>query len=195
MLEHLLFARARSGLPDQLMAVVDFQKAYNSVSFAMLRVSPLYTGLPVAYVNVLMLVMLGPVVFCVGRGFVPDVELVVYGGWQMFLPTENCTLYVLCLRQSACHRGWSPLPSLLPNLPNLVPNPQPRVQPNLLPRWQPSPQPSLQLESPFLSPPLRIPQPKKVAHRASFWQAPCGTTPALAVVGLPRFFLSPFHRM
>ena len=56
------------------------------------------------------------------------------------------------LRQTACHRGWSPvpspLPSLIPKLANLVPNPQPRVQPSL--------QPSLQLESPFLWPLLSM---------------------------------------
>ena len=55
---------------------------------------------------------------------------VVCGDWQMFLSTENCALRVMFLRQTACHRGWSPLPSplpsLLPKLPNLVPNPQPR---------------------------------------------------------------------
>ena len=81
---------------------------------------------------------------------------VVYGDWQMFLPTEKCISRVIFLRKTACPRGWSPLPSplpsLLPKLPNLVPNPQPRVQPNLLPRWQPRLQPSLQLESPFLWP-------------------------------------------
>ena len=79
---------------------------------------------------------------------------VVYGGWQIFLRTKNCTSCAMFLRQTACHRGWmpSPLPSLLPKLPNLVPNPQPRVQPNLLPRWQPS----LQLESPFLWPLLSM---------------------------------------
>ena len=78
----------------------------------------------------------------------------VYRDWQMFLPTENCTLRAMFLRQTACHRGWSPLPS--PLLPNLVPNPQPRVQPNLLPRWQPGLQPSLQLESPFPWPQLSV---------------------------------------
>ena len=85
---------------------------------------------------------------------------VVYGDWQMFLPTDNCTSHAMFLRQIACHRGWSPLPSpllnllpsLLPKLPTLVPDPQPRVQPNLLPRWQPS----LQLESPFLWPLLSM---------------------------------------
>ena len=89
---------------------------------------------------------------------------VVYGDWQMFLPTENCTSSAMFLRQTACHRGWSPLPSRLPNLlpsllpklPNLVPDPQPRVQPNMLPRWQSSLQPCLQLESPFLWPLLSM---------------------------------------
>ena len=74
---------------------------------------------------------------------------VVYGDWQMFLPTGNCISRAMFLSQTARHRGWSPLPSLLPKLPNLMPHPQPRVQPNLLPRWQPSLQPRLQLESPF----------------------------------------------
>ena len=76
----------------------------------------------------------------------------MYGDWQLFLPTESCTSGMIFLRQTACHKGCSPvsspLPSLFPKLPNLVPHPQPRVQPNLLPRWQPS----LQLESPFLWP-------------------------------------------
>ena len=40
----------------------------------------------------------------------------VYGDWQMFLPTENCTSQAMFLRQTACHRGWSPLPSPLPSL-------------------------------------------------------------------------------
>ena len=51
------------------MVAMDFQKAHDSVSFAMLRVSLLYIGLPLSYVEVLMSVMLGPVLFCVGKGF------------------------------------------------------------------------------------------------------------------------------
>jgi len=45
------------------------------------------------------------------------------------------------LRRTGCHRGWSPLPNLLPSLPpklpNLLPNP-PNVQTNLLLGWQPA---------------------------------------------------------
>ena len=48
--------------------------------------------------------------------------LVVYGVWQMFLPMENCISTVMSLRQTACHRGWSPLPNLLPSLPPKLPN-------------------------------------------------------------------------
>ena len=65
---------------------------------------------------------------------------VVYGDWQMFLPTENCIS-----RNVPCHRGWNPLPNLLPSLlpkPNLALNPQPREQPGL------------QLESPLPKPQL-----------------------------------------
>ena len=105
----------------------------------------------------------------------------------MFLLTENCTSRAIFLRETACHRGWSPLsrplPSLPPKLPTLAPNPQPRVQPNLLLRWQPSLQlrwqpnlqPSLQRESPFLWPLWSTcsssksnTRPEKVAHRACF---------------------------
>ena len=39
----------------------------DSVTFA------LYLGLPVAYVSLLMSVAVGPILFCVGWGFVPDV--------------------------------------------------------------------------------------------------------------------------
>ena len=43
--------------------------------------------------------------------------LVVYGVWQMFLPTENCLSPMIFLRQTAFHRGWGPLPNLVPNPP------------------------------------------------------------------------------
>ena len=93
------------------------------------------------------------------------VKRVVYGDWQMFLLKEICTARTMFLRQTACHRGWSPLPSplpsLLPKLANLVPNPQPRGQPNMLPRWQPSLQPCLQPESPFLWPLLSMCSPSE----------------------------------
>ena len=72
MIDHLLFARSEwERNPDQIMVAIDFQKAYDSVTFPMLTVSLLYVGLPVAYVRVLMSVMSGPIMFCVGRGFVP----------------------------------------------------------------------------------------------------------------------------
>ena len=69
------------------------------------------------------------------------------GGLTNVLPNPlhqgNRISPAMFLRQTACHRGCSPLPILLPSLPpklpNLVPNP-------------PSVQPNLQLESPFLWP-------------------------------------------
>ena len=60
---------------EQVMVVVDFHKGYNSVSFSFLRTTLTYTGLSPAHVGVLMSVMVGPVLFCVGRGFDPDVVL------------------------------------------------------------------------------------------------------------------------
>ena len=45
-------------------------------------VSLLYIGLLVAYVQLLMLVLSGPVWFCVGRGFVPEEELRPWPGIQ-----------------------------------------------------------------------------------------------------------------
>ena len=72
MIDHLMFARSEwEAHPDQIMVAIDFQKAYDSVTFPMLKVSLLYVGLPEAYVSVLMSVMSGPVMFCVGKGFVP----------------------------------------------------------------------------------------------------------------------------
>ena len=53
------------------MVAVDFQKAYNSVSFAFLRTALTHVGLPQAYVSLSLSVMAGPVLFCVEA----DVEL------------------------------------------------------------------------------------------------------------------------
>ena len=47
---------------------------------------------------------------------------VEYGGWQTFLPMTNCTPRVMLSSQTACHRGWSPLPNLLPSLLPKLPN-------------------------------------------------------------------------
>ena len=70
-----VFARAeRERSPGQVMVAVDFQKAYNSVPFAMLRVALLYLRLPMAYVNILMSVLAGPILFWVGQGGVADAK-------------------------------------------------------------------------------------------------------------------------
>ena len=60
--------------PELMMVAVDFQKAYDSVSFDFLTVALEYIGLPAAYVSVLVSVMSGPIMFCVGRGFESSVE-------------------------------------------------------------------------------------------------------------------------
>ena len=76
MLDHVIFARAEwERLPDQVMVTVDFQKAYDSVTFTLLRVTLIHLGLPLDYVGLLMSVSTGPILFCVGRGFVANVEL------------------------------------------------------------------------------------------------------------------------
>ena len=117
----------------------------------------------------------------------------VYGVWQMYLPTGNCVSPKMFLRQIACHRGWSSLPDLLPRLPqklpNLVPNPL-----NVQPRWQLSLQPNLQLESPFLWPLLSMCsssrwRQKKWAHRAccsvDLNMHPYNQCPRIFVVHMP----------
>ena len=60
--------------PQLIMVVVDFQKAYDSVSFNFRTVAVDYMGLPASYVSVLVSVMSGPIMFCVVRGFEPCVE-------------------------------------------------------------------------------------------------------------------------
>ena len=57
------------------MVTVDFQNPYDSVTFTLLRVTLIHLGLPLEYVALLMSVSAGPILFCVGRGFVADVEL------------------------------------------------------------------------------------------------------------------------
>ena len=81
MLEHIIFARsgweARS---DQVMVEVDFQKAYDSMSFAMMRVALQYIGLWVVYVSLLMVVMQGPILLCVGWSYEQGVRFYPLSG-------------------------------------------------------------------------------------------------------------------
>ena len=55
---------------EQIVVAVDFRNAYDSVSFDFLDTALRYIGLPGPYVAVLMSVMKGPILFCVGRSFV-----------------------------------------------------------------------------------------------------------------------------
>ena len=74
-LDHVIGARMEWISQRELMMVaVDFQKAYDSVSFDFLTAALEYIGLPASYVSVLLSVMSGPIMFCVGRGFEPSVE-------------------------------------------------------------------------------------------------------------------------
>ena len=76
MLDRVIFAGAEwERLPDHIMVTVVFLKAYDSVTFTLLRVTLIHLGLPLEYVALLMSVSAGPILFCVGRGFVADVEL------------------------------------------------------------------------------------------------------------------------
>ena len=65
MLDYITYAGAEwERLPD-----------YDSVTFTLLRVALIHFGLPLNYVGLLMSVSAGPVLFCVGRGFVAGVEM------------------------------------------------------------------------------------------------------------------------
>ena len=76
MVDHLVFARAEwDRLPEQAMVAIDFQKAYDSVSFALMECTLLFLGLGVEYVRLLLSVMSAPILFCVGRSFEPTVVL------------------------------------------------------------------------------------------------------------------------
>ena len=57
------------------MVAIDFQKAYDSVTFEFLRKALEYVGMPLPYVSVLMSIMEGPIVFCVAQSFVEGVVL------------------------------------------------------------------------------------------------------------------------
>ena len=75
MLDHVIGARMEYiSQPELMMVAVDFQKAYNLISFDLLTVALEYIGLPASYVSVLVSVMSGPIMFCVGGGFEPNVE-------------------------------------------------------------------------------------------------------------------------
>ena len=72
MLDHVIYARAEwERLPDQIMVAVDFQKAYDSVTFTLLRVTLIHLGLPLAYVGLLMSVSAGPFYFAWGGALWP----------------------------------------------------------------------------------------------------------------------------
>ena len=61
--------------PEQVMVAPDFQKAYDSFSFQFLMVALSCIHLPAPYVSLLLSIIEGPILFCVGRRFEPGVEL------------------------------------------------------------------------------------------------------------------------
>ena len=72
MVDHIIFARSEwECLLEQIMVAIDFQKAYDSVSFALMRTMLQFLGLRGEYVNLLLSVMMAPVLFCVGRSYDP----------------------------------------------------------------------------------------------------------------------------
>ena len=72
MVDHIIFARSEwERLPEQIMVAIHFQKAYDSVSFALMRTTLQFPGLRGEYVNLLLSVMMAPVLFCVGRSYDP----------------------------------------------------------------------------------------------------------------------------
>ena len=76
MLDHIIFARLEwERLPEQIMVAVDFRKAYDSVTFSLMEASLLFLGMQAMYVRVLLSVMAGPILFCVGKSFEPSMQL------------------------------------------------------------------------------------------------------------------------
>ena len=72
MVDHIIFARSEwERLPEQIMVAIDFQKAYDSVSFAPMRTTLQFLGLRGEYVDLLLSVMMAPVLFCVGPSYDP----------------------------------------------------------------------------------------------------------------------------
>ena len=69
MLDHVIHARMEwEACTEQILVAVDFQKAYDSVSFDFLRTAQGYIWLPNSYIGVLMSVIAGRILFCVGGG-------------------------------------------------------------------------------------------------------------------------------
>ena len=67
---HVVEARMRwDGDSKQIIVAVDFRKAYDTVAFPFLSAALKYVGLPESYVSLLMSVMGGPILFCVGRSW------------------------------------------------------------------------------------------------------------------------------
>ena len=93
MVDHLVFARAEwDRLPEQAMVAIDFQKAYDSVSFALMECTLLFLGLGVEYVRLLLSVMSAPILFCVGRSLEPTVVLHPRSGIRQGDPLSPCCL-------------------------------------------------------------------------------------------------------
>ena len=71
MVDHIVYARSDwERLPERIM--VDFRKAYHSVTFTMMEASLRFLGLREQYVKLLLSVMAALVLFCVGRAFEPS---------------------------------------------------------------------------------------------------------------------------
>ena len=76
MVDHIIFARSGwERLLEQIMVAIDFQKAYDSVSFALMRTTLQFLGLREEYVNLLLSVMMAPILFCVGCSYDPHTFL------------------------------------------------------------------------------------------------------------------------
>ena len=72
MVNHIAFACAEwERLPEQIMVAVDFHKAYDSVTFALMEAMLLFLGLGEMYGRPLPSIMTGPILFCVDRTYEP----------------------------------------------------------------------------------------------------------------------------
>ena len=76
MVDHLVFARAEwDRLPEQAMVAINLQKAYDSVSFALMECTLLFLWLGLEYLSLVLSIMSASILLCVGRSFEPTVVL------------------------------------------------------------------------------------------------------------------------
>ena len=108
MVDHIVYARSEwARLPEQVMVAVYFQKGYDSVTFTLMKTTLLYLGLAEAYVKLLLSIMAGPILFCVGR---------TYASMEVLRPAAPKPFFgIMMLRPvHLCRPGVAPQPASPP---------------------------------------------------------------------------------